>query len=77
MDRRARFTTISRALNAFAPLGTRRCRRTMNKIDVALQEAASCVTPFGDRVEEDATEVRLLLRARCGMCSNRCGKPLE
>lgn len=78
MDRRSQrvgFVLTEKALSLLAPKGSESCNPVMRMLDVSLARPVdpNSIAPAADALSEDA---RLILRARCGACPERCDAPL-
>lgn len=78
LDRRSQrvgLVLTEKALSMLAPKGSQSCNPVMRTLDVSLARpmAANSIAPAADALSEDA---RLILRARCGACPERCAAPL-
>lgn len=64
-----------KALSALAPRGAAGCSDVMRTLDASLARPieTSSIAPAADALSKDA---RLILRARCGSCPERCAAPL-
>lgn len=64
---------LQRGLNSLAPLGSRRCRKMVRRMDVTLAESEAVSDGLDRRADNEA---RAMLRIRCGICPARCDRPL-
>lgn len=74
-SQRVGLVLTEKALSELAPRGSAGCSAVMRTLDASLAKPseASSIAPAADALSEDA---RLILRARCGSCPDRCAAPL-
>lgn len=67
------FALMERGMDSLFPRGDRKCSKAMRRLDAAY----SARPEVKDTLGEAGATTRTLLRVRCGLCTNRCKRPLK